>query len=61
VKAQTTEDILELMQGYLISAALGAAMELGLFWLLSRKSMAAAEVARHLSIPHNGCHHWAES
>jgi SAM-dependent methyltransferase len=60
VKPQSTEDILELMQGYLISAALGAAMELGLFWLLASKPLPAEEVATSLSIPLNRCQHWLQ-
>jgi hypothetical protein len=32
MKPETTEDILELMNGNIVSAVLGAAMELGIFW-----------------------------
>lgn len=60
MKAQTTVDILELMQGYLVSAALGAAMELGLFWLLAEQPLSSADVARALNIPLNRCHHWLQ-
>jgi hypothetical protein len=58
VKPETTEDILELMDGYIVSAALGAAMELGLFWLLAKKPLPATNVAQSLNIPLNRCHHW---
>jgi hypothetical protein len=46
VKPETTEDILELLQGYIASATVGAAMELSLFWLLDEKpsSLVAAIV-----------------
>jgi hypothetical protein len=38
MKPETTEDILELMNGHVFSAVLGAAMELGIFgyWLINR-------------------------
>ena len=34
LKARTTDDVFDLMDAYVTAAALGAAMELGLFWLL---------------------------
>ena len=58
MKPQTTEDILELLQGYIASATVGAAMELGLFWLLAEKPLSASDVAESLDIPLNRCHHW---
>lgn len=60
MKPETTEDILELLQGYITSAALGAAMELGLFWLLAEKPLSASDVAQSMDIPLNRCHHWLE-
>jgi len=60
MKPETTEDILELLGGYIASAALGAAMELGLFWLLAERSLSAPEVAQSLNIPLNRCHHWLQ-
>jgi SAM-dependent methyltransferase len=48
------------MGGCIISAALGAAMELGLFWLLVEKPLSAADVAQSLNIPVNRCHHWLQ-
>jgi hypothetical protein len=60
VKPETTEDILELLQGYIASATVGAAMELGLFWLLVEKSLSASDVAEALDIPLNRCHHWLQ-
>ena len=51
MKPETTADILELMDGYILSAALGAAMELGLFWSLAEKPMSAPDVAGSLNIP----------
>ena len=58
MKAETTEDILELLQGHITSAIAGAAMELGLFWLLAERPLPASGVAEALNIPLNRCHHW---
>jgi len=58
MKPETTEDILELMNGRVISAVLGAAMELGIFWLLAEKPLSAPEIAQTLNIPLNRCHYW---
>ena len=60
MKPETTEDILDLLTGYIISAALGAAMELGVFWLLAEKPLPAPVVAQSLNIPLNRCHHWLQ-
>jgi len=60
MKPETTEDILELLGGSIVSAALGAAMELGLFWLLAERSLSAPDVAQSLNIPLNRCHHWLQ-
>src|SRR5512146_585910 len=60
VKPATTEDILELMDGWIVAAVLGTAMELGIFWLLARKPLSATDVAHALNIPLNRCHHWLQ-
>ena len=60
MKPETTEDILELMEGYIVSAVLGTAMELGVFWLLAKKPLSATNVAQSLNIPLNRCHHWLQ-
>ncbi len=60
MKPETAEDILELLDGYIISAALGTAMELGVFWLLAEKPLSARNVAESLNIPLNRCHHWLQ-
>lgn len=60
MKPETMEDILVLMEGYIVSAALGAAMELGVFWLLAREPLSGAQVAQALDIPLNRCHHWLQ-
>ena len=58
MKPENTEDILELMNGSIHAAALGTAMELGLFWLLAERPLSASNVAQSLNIPLNRCHHW---
>jgi SAM-dependent methyltransferase len=58
MRPKTTEDIFELMEGYVVSAALGAAMELGLFWMLSAGPVSAPEIAQRLNIPLNRCQNW---
>jgi hypothetical protein len=60
MKPETTEDILELMNGHVFSAVLGAAMELGIFWLLAEKPLSAPELAQDLNIPLNRCHYWLQ-
>ncbi|OGO64880.1 MAG: hypothetical protein A2Z45_09755 [Chloroflexi bacterium RBG_19FT_COMBO_55_16] len=60
MKPETTEDILELMNDYIVSAALGTAMELGVFWLLAEKPLSAPNVAQSLNIPLNRCHNWLQ-
>jgi hypothetical protein len=60
VKPKTTEDILEIMNGYIVSAVLGTAMELGIFWLLADKPLSASDLAQCLNIPLNRCHYWLQ-
>jgi SAM-dependent methyltransferase len=60
VKPRTTEDILELMNGYVYAAVLGAAMELGLFWLLADQPLTAPELAQNLNMPLNRCYYWLQ-
>jgi predicted nicotinamide N-methyase len=60
MQPKTTEDILELLGGCVVSAALGAAMELGVFWLLAEEPLSAPSVAQSLDIPLNRCHHWLQ-
>jgi SAM-dependent methyltransferase len=60
VKPKTTEDVFELLDGYIISTVLGTAIELGLFWLLAEKPLSAMEIAHALNIPLNRCHNWLQ-
>ena len=60
MKPETTEDILELMNGSIYSAVVGTAMELDLFWLLADKPLPAAALAQHFNMPLNRCHYWLQ-
>jgi predicted O-methyltransferase YrrM len=51
-------DILDTLDQPLAGAAVGAALELGLFWLLEIESRDAAEVGRSLGIPVGRCRAW---
>lgn len=52
------EDVLEWLQAYSASAAFGAALELGLPWLLAAEPMEAVGIARALGIPIDRCRWW---
>jgi SAM-dependent methyltransferase len=56
----TKEDIFGLLRGYINSAALGTALELGLFWLLDEEPLDTADVAQALGIQEIRCEHWLE-
>lgn len=60
MKLTTKGDIYMCLQAYTDSAALGAAMELGLFWLLAEQPKDAPGVAQALSIPMNRCSYWLQ-
>ncbi len=60
MKPATTDDVLDLIDGYVTSAALGAALELGLFWLLAEQPLDADGVAEVLQIPKNRCQYWLQ-
>lgn len=60
MKPQTTDDIFALLDIYITSAALGAAMERSLFWLLAEQPLDAAAVAQALGIPPNRCRYWLD-
>ena len=58
MKPTTSDDIFELMDAYVTSAALNAALELGLFWLLAEQPLDDTGVAQALDIPPNRCRRW---
>ena len=60
MKPQSTKDISWMMRGYIPAAALVAAMELGLFWLLDDRRIEVQEVAELLGIPFRRCYYWLE-
>jgi len=60
VKPATTDDVLDLLDAYFTSAALGAAIELGLFWLLEQQPLDAAGVEAALRIPTKRCRYWLQ-
>jgi ubiquinone/menaquinone biosynthesis C-methylase UbiE len=60
MRLATTDDVFDLMDSYITSAALGAAMELGLFWLLAEQPLDVTGVAQALGIPRNRCQYWLQ-
>ena len=60
MKPSTSDDIFALIDSYGISAALGTAMETGLFWLLAQQPLDAQSVAHELNIPLNRCRCWLQ-
>ena len=60
MKPSTSDDIFVLIDSFGISAAVGAAMETGLFWLLAQQPLNTQSVAHELNIPHNRCRVWLQ-
>jgi predicted TPR repeat methyltransferase len=60
MKPKTADDVFELMDAYVMSAALNAALELGLFWLLAEQPLDVPAVAQALEIPPNRCQYWLQ-
>jgi predicted O-methyltransferase YrrM len=60
MRVATAAEVQEVLQGFIPAAALGAALELGLFWSLSEHPQAAAAVAQNLSVPSRRCRYWLE-
>jgi len=60
VKLTTREDVFDCLSAFVDSAALGAAIELGLFWLLAEQPLDAPGVARALNIPIRRCRYWLQ-
>ena len=57
---ETADDVVECLRGYSASAALGAALELGLPWLLREGPRDASAVAEALGIPPRRCLWWLQ-
>jgi SAM-dependent methyltransferase len=60
MKPETKDDIWDLLKGHFATAALGAALERGLFWVLAKRPMEPAEIGNELSIPENRCRNWLQ-
>ncbi|MES0447214.1 MAG: methyltransferase [Desulfobacterales bacterium] len=60
MKPANTDDVLDLMDASFTSAALGTALELGLFWLLESRPLDAKSVALELGIPPLRCYYWLQ-
>ncbi len=60
MKLTTRDDVFDCLSAYVASAALGTAIELGLFWLLAEQPLDAPGVAQALNIPINRCQYWLQ-
>ncbi|MGB5881058.1 MAG: methyltransferase [Thermoanaerobaculia bacterium] len=56
----TADEVLDLLEGSTTSTAVGAAMELGLFWLLEREPLDLHDVASALGVPPIRCKYWLD-
>jgi ubiquinone/menaquinone biosynthesis C-methylase UbiE len=56
----TPDDVLALIDGHVAAAAVGAALEQGVFWLLAEEPQDAAGLADTLGIPVDQCRFWME-
>lgn len=54
------DEIFELLEAYLPSAALAAALELQLFWRLAERPLPPERIAGELGIPERRCFYWLE-
>ncbi len=60
MKPTTKEEMFDFLWSYTTPLAVGAAMELGLFWLLAEQPLDATGVAKALRIPQNRCNFWLQ-
>ncbi len=60
MKPTTTEEVLAILDAPFTSTAVGAALELGLFWLLDNKPLDLDGVADALKIPKVRCGYWLQ-
>jgi ubiquinone/menaquinone biosynthesis C-methylase UbiE len=60
MKLTTTEQVFDCLSAFVDSAALGAAIELGLFWRLAEQPLDAPGVAQALNIPIRRCRYWLQ-
>jgi SAM-dependent methyltransferase len=55
-----TREVVNLLDAPFTAAAVGAALELGLFWMLDERPRPAAEIAASLDIPPGRCRYWLQ-
>jgi hypothetical protein len=60
MKITTYSDVRDLLRAYVPSTALGAALELGLFWKLADQPQTEDAIAQNLGIPLKRCRYWLE-
>jgi SAM-dependent methyltransferase len=60
MRSITTGDVVDLLDASFTSAALGAALELGLFWMIDEQPRPAPEIAAALGIPSARCAYWLQ-
>jgi predicted O-methyltransferase YrrM len=60
MKLTTPDDVFDFLSAHVASAALGTAIELGLFWLLAEQPLDAPGVAQALNIPIKRCQYWLQ-
>ncbi len=60
MKPTTTDQVLDLLDASFTSAALAAALELGLFWLIDRQPLSSEAIAAKFRIPHGRCRYWLQ-
>ena len=60
MELRSESDVKQLLRGYLPAAALGTALELGLFWQLEEIPQSASAIAENLEIPLMRCLHWLD-
>ncbi|MFX1508018.1 MAG: methyltransferase [Promethearchaeota archaeon] len=55
---ENTQDVENLLRMYHASAALGTALELGLFWQLAEKPLETNDISQKYNIPYDRCKYW---
>ena len=55
---KTTQDVENLLRMYHASAAVGTALELGLFWLLAEEPLKTKDISLKYNIPYDRCKYW---
>jgi len=60
LKLESTDDVEDFLMMYIASAALGTALELGLFWRLAEEPKSVEGVSQAYDIPLKRCRSWLE-